>query len=382
MTPIEEIIGNLLLRHNCVVVPSFGGFVARQLSAQIDYQSGLMLPPRKSLLFNRQLINNDGLLIAEFARENSVSYSEAEASVRTTISTWNSTLRAGNRVTIDRVGFLYFDSEKNICFEQDRYFNLLLSAYGLGKVHFLSETEVAIAQRIAVEEPVKASEPETVVPHLEVIKVAVSSDSETSTSIVPLHPEVSSKRKVWKYVAAACLLPVAFYSFWIPMKTDVLESKMISFQDFNPFHHTPTASYQPDSRAISSHKRQGVETLNQQLDKIQTSEGTYAYNFSDDTFITVELQKPVNEEPVSAGPVVDQASTASGTHFIVGCFGDGSNASALVAQLKSQGFNAHIVDVKGGLHRVSIGSSNDAQTFESIIQKARAAGFDGWILKK
>lgn len=382
MTPIEEIIGNLLLRHNCVVVPSFGGFVARQLSAQIDYQSGLMLPPRKSLLFNRQLINNDGLLIAEFARENGVSYSDAETNVRATISSWNTTLRAGNRVTIDRVGFLYFDSEKNICFEQDRYFNLLLSAYGLGKVHFLSETEVAIAQRIAVEEPVKASEPETVVPHLEVIKVAVSSDSETSTPIVPLHPEVSSKRKVWKYVAAACLLPVAFYSFWIPMKTDVLESKMISFQDFNPFHSTPAARYQPDSRAISSHKRQGVETLNQQLDKIQTSEGTYAYNFSDDTFITVELQKPAKEEAVSVAPLVDQASTVSGTHFIVGCFGDGSNASALVAQLKSQGFAAHVVDVKGGLHRVSIGSSNDPQTFESIIQKARAAGFDGWILKK
>jgi hypothetical protein len=33
MLTIEEIIGNLLLRHNCVVIPTFGGFVAKQISA-------------------------------------------------------------------------------------------------------------------------------------------------------------------------------------------------------------------------------------------------------------------------------------------------------------------------------------------------------------
>ena len=59
---IEKLIGDLLLRHNCVVVPSFGGFVAKQVSAVIDYKTGVMHPPKKSLLFNKQLINNDGLL--------------------------------------------------------------------------------------------------------------------------------------------------------------------------------------------------------------------------------------------------------------------------------------------------------------------------------
>mgnify|MGYP003565138742 CR=1 FL=1 len=37
---IEQLIGDLLLRHNCVVVPAFGGFVAKQMSAVIDYKTG------------------------------------------------------------------------------------------------------------------------------------------------------------------------------------------------------------------------------------------------------------------------------------------------------------------------------------------------------
>ena len=54
---IEELIGDLLLRHNCVVIPTFGGFVAGQTSATFDASKGTILPPRKSLLFNKQLIN-------------------------------------------------------------------------------------------------------------------------------------------------------------------------------------------------------------------------------------------------------------------------------------------------------------------------------------
>ncbi|MEY2652630.1 MAG: CCDC81-like prokaryotic domain 1, partial [Bacteroidota bacterium] len=32
MQGFEEILIELLLRHNCVVVPGFGGFVAKQIS--------------------------------------------------------------------------------------------------------------------------------------------------------------------------------------------------------------------------------------------------------------------------------------------------------------------------------------------------------------
>src|SRR3989338_1414297 len=152
MTTIEQLLGDLLLRHNCVIVPGFGGFVARQVSARIDYSSGKMHPPSKSLLFNKQLVNNDGLLVAELARENTLSYDQALENVRHLVNDWQSTLRAGHRIELDRIGYLFLDAEKNLCFEQDRFFNLLLESFGLGQVHFLTEEDVKIAESTWISE--------------------------------------------------------------------------------------------------------------------------------------------------------------------------------------------------------------------------------------
>ena len=211
MVSVEELIGNLLLRHNCVIVPTFGGFVAKRIPAAIDLEKGIMQPPVKALLFNRQLINNDGLLTAEFASQNALDYSTASGIINKLVDSWNDQLKAGARVAIDRVGFLYFDQEKNVCFEQDRFFNLLLESYGLGKVHF---TPVEDAPVVLVEEDKLSLEEPKIIEH----------------------PALKARSNAWKYVAAACFLPIAFYSYWIPAKTNVLQSGMISAKDFNPFH--------------------------------------------------------------------------------------------------------------------------------------------------
>jgi len=58
-----------------------------------------------------------------------------------------------------------------------------------------------------------------------------------------------------------------------------------------------------------------------------------------------------------------------------------NNAKSMVGVLKSKGFNARIVDTKGGLTRVSAGGSGNLIEMESIAKRAEAAGFKGWILK-
>ena len=55
-------IGDLLQKHNCVIVPEFGGFIANYKSAVIDTVNNRINPPSKSVLFNPNLVNNDGLL--------------------------------------------------------------------------------------------------------------------------------------------------------------------------------------------------------------------------------------------------------------------------------------------------------------------------------
>lgn len=396
MNRVEEIIGDLLLRLNCVIIPEFGGFVTQKTSAKIDSKNGIISPPSKSLLFNRLLINNDGLLISELSVKNEISFEEARIEVLQIVHQWNAELSAGKRISIDKVGFLFLDQERNICFEQDRYFNLLLSSFGLGNVHFLTETDVAIAQHTAEQrEKVRISvaplelftienKEQIATAHKETVQE--STVFEKGTTVM----HVVGKSNFWKYAAVACAIPILFYSFWIPMKTNVLESKLISFHDFNPFKKQEQAVYTKHSvKNLIPQQKEHLITLKEQLESIESNEDIYSYNLSDETYILVKVNKSLTGLEVS--PEVEQNNTENPTsvvltsqkalNYIVGCFSDNSNAENLVKDLQSKGFNASIKDVSAGLTRVTIGSANSQDELNELISKATAAGFSGWVLK-
>ncbi len=65
---IEYYISQLLYKNDCVIVMNFGGFVCRSISANINQITGVLTPPNKSILFNSQLKENDGLLINHIAQ--------------------------------------------------------------------------------------------------------------------------------------------------------------------------------------------------------------------------------------------------------------------------------------------------------------------------
>ena len=79
--PVEKYISELLFKHDCVIVPNFGGFVGNHKSAKLNSQTNVLYPPTKQILFNRDLITNDGLLISHKASQESVSLEEAKEAV-------------------------------------------------------------------------------------------------------------------------------------------------------------------------------------------------------------------------------------------------------------------------------------------------------------
>lgn len=380
MLTIEGIIGDLLLRHNCVIVPAFGGFVAQRVGAQLDSVNGTMTPPRKAILFNRQLINNDGLLIASYAQQNSVSYNDAQQAVNDSILRWDEQLKKGQRISIDRVGFLYLDAERNMCFEQDRFYNLLMESYGLGKIHFVSASDVeakttheAVTElvREALTEPQVEFNPQ----HIEVVRDTEKEDA----PIVVLKPTKKQVR-VWRYAAAAAILPIAFYAIWIPMKTDVLESGMLSLSDFNPFHKNAPAQYtEPKERYTIPH----VEKSKRQLEELPENVSVYSFQLNENTFIPVRIRsgneevKPTETSTDAPRQMVTAPQSASGSYVIVGCFSNATNAEQLVKTLRAKGFDAQTLP-GDGLTRVSAG---DGAQFSQLQPKLQAEGLSGWILK-
>ncbi len=374
MLTVEGIIGDLLMQHNCVVVPAFGGFVAQRVGAQLDAVNGTMTPPRKAILFNRQLINNDGLLIASYAQQNKIDYKDAQIAVGAVINQWDQQLKDGFRISIDRVGFLYFDLERNLCFEQDRFYNLLMESYGLGAIHFVSAADVeAKNTHEVIRELVKEAVLEPVVEFQPAHIEAVASPQEEAP-IIPID-RAKTPVRTWRYIAAAALLPIAFYSFWIPMKTDVLESGMLSLNDFNPFHTNNPTRYQPSA---NTYKAESNGPVTNQLETIPDGVSIFSYSIDDDWYIPVRVTNSTPETivPESTTTVIVAKST-SGSHIIVGCFSDVTNANNLVATLRAKGFDARVLD-GSGLIRVSAG---DGAQFNELNPKLQAEGLNGWVLK-
>ncbi len=388
MVSIESLISELLLRHNCVIIPSFGGFVAKQTSAVIDFKTGTMQPPRKSLLFNRQLINNDGLLIAELALANKLNYQESSQRVNELVSSWNASLQNGERVSIDKVGYIFLDQERNMCFEQDRFFNLLLDSYGLSKVHFIAEQDVQLAQKLTLEKEVVGSDDVSLGSQTAIVFNAenIESVEKATESRIIEHPELKTRMKpnVWKYVAAACLLPVAFYSFFIPLKSNVLESGMISYKDFNPFYSSKQGIYKMTQNPQAVKFEEG-KTLEQQVKELPSDVYIYSYPFNDELYIPIRIKSPNNNiTPLGTEQTSSPKHNTIISKFelIAGCFGNVENANNLVSTLKEHGFDAHVLDVINGLSRVSAGGVSDKTAAEKLQTALSSKGYETWILSK
>lgn len=377
MSELSEIFGVLLLRNNCVVIPEFGGFVAKVVSAQINVSKGVITPPKKALSFNKNLNNNDGLLISTLAQEKNISFDEASLFVSEKVREIKSTLNKGERVHFQNVGFLFINKAGAIAFEQDRFFNLLLSSYGLSNVHFVAETKEKTETKSVYKEakvielnPTLEGDSKEI---KEPIKENVSAGSESNK------PKYKVLKTVIKYAAAAVIIPIGFYSFWIPMKTDVLQSGVVYSQDFNPFNKGTEPLYDSNTKrnTIKIDTVRKVESMQEITSQLSKSTTVFSYPIDDDLFVPVRLKGETKNTPVLNSKELENAY-----HLIVGCFKNKENATSLVEELNKQGFNSFIIDYHRGLHRVSAGHSLSKEKVLGIREKANSKGLSSWVLKK
>lgn len=388
MTHLDALLGTLLLRNNCVVIPAFGGFVANHISAKVDVKNGLITPPSKALSFNKNLNNNDGLIINHLASEKKISFDDAQSIISLEVQQIKSELNLGKRIHFHNVGFLYTNTAGKIAFEQDRFFNLLLSSYGLGNVQFISEEEevetvVPVISAVNNTKEVAFIAP-TVVTETE--KVQTEKREETKEIEHPAVAENSSGGlflKIAKYAAVAALVPLAFYSFWIPMKTDVLKSGIVYKDDFNPFKGTEDIKYQPavKKEVLTIDSVHPLATLTSITENLSSTAPVFAYPLDEDLFIPVWRKKEVVNS-VEGTEEIEVVTAKNSYHAIVGCFSDPKNASDLIADLKTKGFNAYEVDVRGGLHRISAGNTSKRSEISTLREKLAVTDLSVWILKK
>lgn len=129
--PVWSTIKSLLFKHDCVIVPQFGGFVCNKESAKIDQVSHIVLPPGKRVMFNQNLKVNDGLLALNVSLELNISYTEAIEYINSLVLKLQEELTQKKQIEIDHFGTFRLNAEANYVFLPDKQNNFYYGSFGL-----------------------------------------------------------------------------------------------------------------------------------------------------------------------------------------------------------------------------------------------------------
>ncbi len=375
---IEKHIAQLLRNYDCVIIPGLGGFVANYSPSRFNMAKGLLSPPSKAIIFNRNLINNDGLLTNHLSVNENLSYTEASNFVNEFVVICKNQLSSGKRIEFDELGVLYEDSEKTLQFRPDFSVNFLTESFGLFPV--VAKELVYSVQNIEAKfDAPTINEAEEKVTYIKVAEVkeetitreikpelrTVESQNPSEKKIVP----IKRKRRTGTYIAAAVIgIPLIFYSVWIPLKTDVIKTGVIQVADLNPFHAPIAPSvYKPFDKNL-------------------------AEGLSEKIMPTVEesaLEEPalpiINEVDTTLvdanNPIEENINLNNNFHVIAGCFQEGENAQRMVEYLQSKGYKAYILDTVNGLQRVSAASYSNVGDAMTALRDIRGNQVsEAWLL--
>lgn len=128
-------ISDLLYRYECVIVPEFGAFLTQQHTATMNVATNVFLAPRKTVSFNEQLKQNDGLLANHIASVEQINYSEALDKLCEYVSQIKGKLITGEAVLLENIGEVSLSYDGKLQFSPLTDINFLTSSFGLESLH-------------------------------------------------------------------------------------------------------------------------------------------------------------------------------------------------------------------------------------------------------
>lgn len=352
---VDKHISELLYEHDCVIVPQLGGFVANYAPAKIHPTQHTFTPPSKNIVFNKSLVNNDGLLANHIATIDNTGYPQALQTITEFVDAAQIQLKKGARVKVDEVGTLYLDVERNIQFEPGTV-NYLLDAFGLSQFQSPAIKRDSIGKRIEKE----------------------FKDRDAI-------PAERKKINIKRYVALALAIPVMLGMVWIPLKTDMLRN--MNYSDLNPFSSKEAVKYKIREKTNAKPLKEEDFLTIPLLSENDTSKYLSIKLTEHSSPITVNMT-----EGSSAAVVPDTTKVASNSviidadlkfHLVTGCFQIHDNAINFVRTLQEQDISASIIGQNDdGLYVVSCGDYSSRKEASNQLQQLRKLRPDAWLYKK
>ena len=132
MMNLAQDIQELLVDHDCVIVPGLGGFVCNYQSARIEGNVNCTLfPPSKFIIFNTKLTHNDGLLASYLSRKLSIDYEIAKQKLKDETEMIIQALKQDGHYLFPGVGQIVKTINNGLEFNQTDNFQFLSESFGL-----------------------------------------------------------------------------------------------------------------------------------------------------------------------------------------------------------------------------------------------------------
>ncbi|MFM7015746.1 MAG: hypothetical protein ACKOX3_05390 [Bacteroidota bacterium] len=399
----DHYICELLFTNDCVIIPGLGGFVTNTRSTFLNPSQHTFTPPSKKVAFNSSLRTNDGLLAHHISQEENITYSEANEAISTYVDDVFRKLALGEKISIEEVGALSMDLERNIQFDPETNANFLLSSFGMTTLH-----SPAIKREEATMEVVKEEEKKS-------------------------FNKSKKGKKLWKIielVPAAAVLAIMIFnprvvhtlnnnlgniiSVPAPKELTITETPEVKKEDtktadfsisnnaITPENTTPVVSNENDSfnqKMIEETAKALQDAFDKEVEektrKILAGESTVHSNSSVKSINTIA--QPANKETLTNVTVVpvktattNVTSTSSKSielkkyNVIGGVFSIKENALNYTKQAQLDGFPAAIAGKnKRGHWVVSLASANSESELQPALDSIKSQyEKNAWVYKK
>ncbi|WP_298647309.1 hypothetical protein [uncultured Proteiniphilum sp.] len=105
----------LLHDHNCVIIPDFGGFVINTISSRKDGISTFHAPSCE-LVFNRDLVHNDGLLAQSYMKNGGMTFESAMQKIAQDVRELKRQLYEQRRMDMGKLGSFVMHDDKRFVY--------------------------------------------------------------------------------------------------------------------------------------------------------------------------------------------------------------------------------------------------------------------------
>jgi len=346
-THIVEGIKTLLHEQDYVVIPNFGGFVTQIHFSKYLVEKNILTPPGKVISFNKQLRQNDGVLVFWLQNKLAINSELALKHLHEFSDYCNEVLRNKRRLSLESLGFFYLDIENNICFEPKNDSNYLLDSFGLTPV-ILNELPVVVE----AEKEIKL----------------------VDRTVEELKQELPIKRKRNLKPLAYVLMggSILFFSLAALVTINKTQGPLLSSGIFN---NSANKTYKPITYTDLVLEKTNFEPNAY----VANSEGIAVIELNNKS-VAVTLNENPDATNVSLKTSVSNKVYSGKFQIVLGCFSLKNNAEKMVRKLKKKNVNAGISGINSkGMHVVSCAGFSSKDSAQNYLSEIKSSFPTAWI---